>query len=168
MKHLNGLLIAKDNAQVLSAAEDLTLFLDTLTMPQPSKQLTIIRGISPLSLTLLLCSKYSTLSIQEKFMVKYFFIYIVQCLQRNRWSWTLLRLGCCHCRNTSLDYYLRRVRLWTLSSWTDSLTMGNLGIFNAIKIGIGSTSLIVGLILKLIPYGFEERDSNIKLKNKEA
>jgi hypothetical protein len=28
--------------------------------------------------------------------------------------------------------------------------------------------LIIGFLLKLIPYGFEEKDSNIKLNTKEA
>lgn len=36
--------------------------------------------------------------------------------------------------------------------------MGNISIYHLMQLAIGSTSLIMGVLLKFIPYGNEERD----------
>lgn len=44
--------------------------------------------------------------------------------------------------------------------------MGNFSIYHLIQLAIGSTSLVMGVLLKFIPYGNEERD-DAQIANKE-
>ena len=88
----------------------------------------------------------------------YLFLCLVQRLQGSHGAWIFHGDSLYHLGHPGNHRYLLWIWLRTVPQRLDYPAMGNICTCEAIQIAIGSTALLMGVVVKFFPYGNEERD----------